>query len=95
MEIVNYIFLKRFGHGQVMGTPSRIFLKLRKEFFHSEINMEKKFNWHCLVKHFFEHSNHVLYRPNWHFHFFSNFTNPAYGPNMIVKELLIQDVYIK
>jgi hypothetical protein len=30
------------GHGQAMGTPSKIFLKLKKEFFHNEINMEKK-----------------------------------------------------
>jgi hypothetical protein len=41
---VNCICLKRFGHGQAMGTPSRTFLKLRKEFFHNEINMGKKFN---------------------------------------------------
>jgi hypothetical protein len=43
MEIVNYIFVKHnIGHGEAMGTPSRTFFILRKEFFHNEINMGKK-----------------------------------------------------
>jgi hypothetical protein len=43
MEIVNCIFLKRFGHGQAMGTPSKTYVKLKKEIFHNEINMGEKF----------------------------------------------------
>jgi hypothetical protein len=33
---------KAKGHGQAMGTPSMTFWKLKKEFFHNEINMGKK-----------------------------------------------------